>query len=321
MIAHAPILSQRQQVEHPAFLLRDRALADDRRARSGPMETPSAVTSPGQCRHSSMIGISVKPESPLPWRLGLSASDAVPAATAFSCSIRFRNDASACVPIPNVAYILRNTSYGGRSPCSSSSRIGITSLAMKSFIAGADHVMLFGPLVHGHESRVRTWPAPSLGGRGSRRRCSQGVVRAIPNRTAARSDMQRDQRFTRPSSIAATITVAALLAGACGGDSVSRASAVPTTTSSTTSSSTSSTTTAPEATTSVATTAEPTTTEAASTTIASTTTTPATTTPASHDSAPPRFRPPRRRPHRRRRQRPLRPPRLPRRQVRRPIRP
>ena len=122
MIAHAPIFSivrmsrtQRLRCASVPFALIAAAVS--------PTDTPIAVTMPGEHLHSSMIGISVKPAPPPP------PSPRVCGVPASSAAMRLSKPSAAIWSIPNVLYSLRRRSYGGMSPCSSSSRCGRISLS------------------------------------------------------------------------------------------------------------------------------------------------------------------------------------------------
>ena len=124
MIAHAPILSivrmsraQRLRCAIVPFELIAAAVS--------PTDTPIAVTMPGEHLHSSMIGISVNPPRRDLHRRARGAAG-VPASSA---AMRLSKPSAAIWSMPNVLYSLRRRSYGGRSPCSSSSRCGRISLS------------------------------------------------------------------------------------------------------------------------------------------------------------------------------------------------
>ena len=133
MIAHAPIFSMvSSSGTHRSFwAMVPLALIA---AEVSPIETPMAVTIPGQTRQSSMIGIKVSDEPPpSPSRSGFSGGvspRSIAAATERSNSICFLNRSRAALSMPKVAKSLRSTSYGGVSPCSSSSTFGRISLSM-----------------------------------------------------------------------------------------------------------------------------------------------------------------------------------------------
>ena len=118
-----------------------------------PIETPIAVTMPGEYRQISMMGIMVMaalPPSP-PARSPFGAGSSSPAAMRFSRSMRAWNPALAIWSIPKVAKSFRRMSYGGRSPCSSSSRLGAISAstnwrtASRIISCSSDHSNISSP--------------------------------------------------------------------------------------------------------------------------------------------------------------------------------
>ena len=121
VIAHAPILSivSRSSAQRSFWAI---VPFDMIAAEVSPIDTPIAVTMPGHTRHSSMIGISDIPPPPPPSTTCLGTSS--PASIARSRSMPFLKRSRAIASMPNVANSLRRMSYGGRSPCSSSSTCG-----------------------------------------------------------------------------------------------------------------------------------------------------------------------------------------------------
>ncbi len=127
MIAHEPTLSRVSRSSAQRSFWRVVPLPMIA-AEVRPTLTPIAVTMPGHTRHSSIVGIIVIPPSPR----GSLVSTGVPA---FSRAICFSKRWRAMASMPNVLNILRRMSYGGVSPCSSSSTWGRTSSSMKRFTA------------------------------------------------------------------------------------------------------------------------------------------------------------------------------------------
>ena len=149
VMAHAPILSiVSRSSAHRSFcsIVPLAMIADEVR----PIDTPMAVTMPGQTRHSSMIGIMVKATElvsrPAP---SAGASGSTPDR---SRSMRRLKDSRAMESMPKVENNFRSRSYGGRSPNSRSSRRGRISLSMKSLTAdltiscSSDHLCIELPL-------------------------------------------------------------------------------------------------------------------------------------------------------------------------------
>ena len=91
-----------------------------------PIDTPRAVTIPGQWRDSSIVGIMLIAGSDR--RPSPSSSGAV--MPCFSRSMRLAKLALDAWSMPKVANILRSTSYGGRPSCSYSSMSGTISVSM-----------------------------------------------------------------------------------------------------------------------------------------------------------------------------------------------
>src|SRR5262249_565619 len=100
-----------------------------------PKLTPMAVTMPGHQRQSSMIGMSCMPiPSPSPplerARAFACSPRPLASAAAFSRPICAAKRWRASSSIPKVRMSLRRMSYGGRSPCSRASQLGLISSSM-----------------------------------------------------------------------------------------------------------------------------------------------------------------------------------------------
>ena len=128
VIAHAPILSSVNEVARPALALRDRALRVDRGRRE-----PDRHAQRGDHARRALAQLDDRQQREARRRATPAVSSgAVLAArrrAASSAAMRWSKPSAAIWSIPNVLYILRRRSYGGRSPCSSSSRCGRISLS------------------------------------------------------------------------------------------------------------------------------------------------------------------------------------------------
>ena len=111
VIAHAPIFSMVRMSRAHRFFWAVVPLAMIAAA-VRPTDTPIAVTMPGEHLQSSMIGSMVKPPPPPPPPPPLESRSAPDS----SAAMRRSNESAAIASIPNVLYILRRRSYGGRSP-------------------------------------------------------------------------------------------------------------------------------------------------------------------------------------------------------------
>ena len=131
MIAHAPTLSSvsRSSAHRSFWAIVPFPMTA---APVSPMETPIAVTIPGQTLHNSMIGIMVNAMLSASFGPSARSSTDSPASIALSRSMRFLKLSRCMASMPKVLKSLRSRSYGGMSPNSSSSRCGRISRSTKS---------------------------------------------------------------------------------------------------------------------------------------------------------------------------------------------
>ena len=152
-------LVEREQVERPALLLRDRALRHDRgrgepdrhahrgdhaRRALAQLDDRQQRAYRRRHRHRSAALAALARRSARRALLGVDAAR--------------RSSRAAIASMPKVVYSLRSRSYGGRSPCSSSSRCGRISLSTNCRTASR---IIFSSSGHSYMARIVWGPAPS----------------------------------------------------------------------------------------------------------------------------------------------------------------